>query len=87
MSELARAIVHQGRRHLSPLFHVGSVQSLQAGPASLTIAFSGGSVSVAGIRYLASYTPTAGDWVIAIHTGHPGSPGGADWLALGRVAQ
>lgn len=68
--------------------HYGQVQSLQTGPASLTINFSGSTTSVTGIRYLKSYTPTAGDFVAAIHTGDPRNKrGGGDWLVLGTVAQ
>jgi len=80
--------MHQSRKHLTPIFHVGQVQSIQSGPPpELTIIFSGGTTGVPNISYLDSYSPQVGDYVHAIHTGKPDVPGGADWLVIGTVAQ
>jgi len=79
--------MHQSRKHLTPIFHVGQVQSIQSGPPpELTIIFSGGTTGVPNISYLDSYSPQVGDYVHAIHTGKPDVPGGADWLVIGAVA-
>ena len=80
--------MHQSRKHMTPIFHVGQVQSIQPGPPpQLTVIFSGGSTAISNISYLASYSPQVGDFCHAIHTGKPDVPGGADWLVIGAVAQ
>ena len=87
---LARALIHQSRKHLAPIFHVGQVESIQPGPPpELTVIFSGNlaGTPTPNISYLASYPPQVGDFVHAIHTGKPDTPGGADWLVIGAVAQ
>ena len=79
--------MHQSRKHMTPIFHVGQVQSIQPGPPpQLTVIFSGGSTAISNISYLASYSPQVGDFCHAIHTGKPDVPGGADWLVIGAVA-
>lgn len=88
MSQLAAAVIQiQSRHAMRPPWHIGSVQSIQTSPASLTIAFSGSAQTVSGIRYLVNYSPTVGDWVIALQSGRIQEPGGGDWLVLGKVAQ
>lgn len=56
------------------------VQSLQAGPpASLTLRMGGDATDVPGVRYLAAYSPTAGDTVAVLLAA-------GDLLVLGRLA-
>jgi hypothetical protein len=60
--------------------HFGVVQSSTAGPpASVTVTLSGSSTSTAGIRYLASYTPTNGDTVLILRAG-------GDLVCIGKLA-
>jgi hypothetical protein len=86
---LVRGINATSRRREHSLWHVGQVQSIQTSttPTSLTILFSGGSVPISGVNYQSVYSPAVGDWVVALHTGPPGKPGGADWLVLGTVGR
>jgi hypothetical protein len=55
----------------------GVVQSLQSG--SLTLTLGGSTTPIAGVRYLASYTPTAGDTVVVDHVG-------SDIMVIGKLA-
>lgn len=58
----------------------GQVQSIQSGPASLTIRIGASTVDIPGVRYSASYTPTRFDTVY-------GRKMGTDYLVEGTIAQ
>lgn len=55
------------------------VTATAASPNSLTIRLSGGTATVAGVRYLASYTPTVNDVVLV-------DQDGTDLVVLGKLA-
>ena len=58
----------------------GVVSSIQTGPPqSLTLTLAGSSTTVAGIRYLSSYSPTVGDTVVC-------SKYGTDLVVLGGMS-
>lgn len=61
----------------------GAVVSLQTAPASLTCTFDGNTTNVAGVRYVASYTPTANDVVFGLRTP---TAHGSDVIILGKLA-
>lgn len=70
----------------APEFHQGVVQSLQAGPPkTLTAQINGSSNNTPNIRYLASYTPVAGDHVLLLLLGSD-SRARQSWLAVGALA-
>lgn len=85
--QLARMILHQGRRNHTRLIHIAEVTSIQLGPPpTLTVALSGGGGTLSGIHYQSWYFPKVNDYVILLHTGKMHLPGGADWLVIGRSA-
>lgn len=47
-------------------FHQGVVTAIGTSPNSVTINLSGGTDTISGVRYLASYTPTVSDVVFLI---------------------
>jgi len=63
--------------------HTGKVASIQTG--SISVEFSGNTTATPNVRYLSTYAPQVGDYVMALHTGPPRSQGGGDWLVLGTV--
>ncbi|HVC23490.1 MAG TPA: hypothetical protein VNH82_08720, partial [Candidatus Dormibacteraeota bacterium] len=58
--------------------HTGKVASIQTG--SISVEFSGNTTATPNVRYLSTYAPQVGDYVMALHTGPPRSQGGGDWL-------
>jgi hypothetical protein len=57
----------------------GQVTATATAPNSLSVKLDGSSTATPGLRYLASYTPTVGDTVVAVQNG-------PDVLVLGKLA-
>lgn len=69
-----------------PEIHIGVVQSVQAGPPkTVTITVDGGATQIANVRYLGSYTPAAGDNIVAVLLGDDGRTHKM-WLVAGTLA-
>ena len=74
INDLLTTIVNQNVRFA---LRQGTVVSLQSG--SLTITLSGGSNSISGVKYLASYSPTIGDVIFVMVNNK-------DLIILGKLA-
>lgn len=68
-------IAHQIRRELTPdpftqgPFQWGVVHAVHTGPNTVDLLLDGGATVTPGVRYLASYTPAAGDVVLVSRMG------------------
>lgn len=69
MRDLARMLAPAGQGDDSARLRQGVVASVQAGPPRTLTVTVGGSVEVAGVRYLASYSPQPGDTVWLVQQG------------------
>lgn len=62
-----------------PQLRQGVVTATATGPNRVTIKLGGSTVAIAGVRYLASYSPTVNDTVFVLANG-------VDLLVLGKLA-
>lgn len=60
------------------------IDAVTAGPATVSIRLGGSSVVVAGVKYLAGYTPVAADIAWALQLDSP--DGGSDFIVIGKTA-
>lgn len=76
-AQLVERITRVGAE-VDTITRLGNVTAIDATDLSLSVSMAGGVVT--GVRWLASYTPTVGDFVAVTRTGQA-------WLCLGRLSR